>query len=123
MGDSELMTHKAAIKELLTEYYRCQSLCSYAGKPCLDECWFDAENEQFIIMASEASQFQSMYILEENVKDGIEYYVEEIRREANRADDLAMLYEYESRDMGVYECTSRIRELAKHLQQLLSKKA
>ena len=122
-GDSELMTHKQAEQELEKRYWECLREFSDSSKPLPDEYNFDLERGEFTITASEASQFQTMYILEKNLKEGAEYFIEELRRESNRADDLAMLYEYESRDMGVYECTSRIRELAKHLQQLLPKKA
>lgn len=106
-GDSELMSHENAMETL--EKIHEEILEDHDNGSWFDADVFDVENECFEIEAEE--KYQISYIIPENTKSGLEYYLEEIRRESERADMYAKCYEYELSDNGVFDCTERIRHL------------
>ena len=106
-GDSKLMKHEEAMRVLCDEY--ATILKDLGGKDSIDCAYLDAEKETFEIEDSSGEKYQTMYLLPENKKSGLAYYLEEIRREVSRVDDFAKLYQYEFQDMGVYDCTWNIR--------------
>ena len=106
-GDSKLMKLEEAMRVLCDEY--ATILKDLGGKDSIDCAYLDAEKETFEIEDSSGEKYQTMYLLPENKKSGLAYYLEEIRREVSRVDDFAKLYQYEFQDMGVYDCTWNIR--------------
>ena len=106
-GDSKLMKHEEAMRVLCDEY--ATILKDLGGKDSIDCAYLDAEKETFEIEDSSGEKYQTMYLLPENKKSGLAYYLEEIRSEVSRVDDFAKLYQYEFKDMGVYDCTWNIR--------------
>ena len=105
--DSKLMPRDEAMAVLRREYDRI--LAEHDNGSEFDNMDFDAENGIFEIEAE--GFYQIMYLMEENTASGLEWFLNEISREAERADDFAKLYEYEVMDMAVYESTAIIRHL------------
>lgn len=114
-GDSKLMKHEEAMRVLYDEY--ATILKDLGGEDSIDCAYLDAEKETFEVEDSSGEKYQTMYLLPENKKSGLAYYLEEIRREVSRVDDFAKLYQYEFQDMGVYDCTWNIRMLLDKLDK------
>ena len=115
--DFELMSHDEAKTLLKSEYDRL--MVEHGQDDFFDEADLDMEREEFTLYGGE--KYQTMYVLPENDKEGLGYFLEEIVRETHRASDYAMCYEYELQDMqDVYDCMSKIRGLVDQISKVCS---